>query len=268
MKALLIIIASVMTVIVVGCDGSDNTSRRVNSEEFRVIIDSSKLVGALLVCDEAKNVFYSNDFQWSEKKHLPASTFKIPNSMIALETGVIENASDTIFYTGEQRMFDSWEEDMTLKSAFHRSCLPCYQQLSRKVGFERMRSQVSKLGYGEMNFDSTSFDSFWVKGTSGISQFQQIDFLKRFYHSELPISKKTEEMIKITENGYELSAKTGWSITDDKDNGWYVGFLEVNGRVYYFATNVSPGEGFNRARFSAIRKEITFQGLKVLGVIN
>ncbi len=160
---------------------------------------------------------------------------------------------------------------MTLKDAYFRSCLPCYQQLTRKMGYEHMKAYTKKFSYGEMIFDTASYDSFWVQGASTINQFQQIDFLRRFYHSELPIKKETErivkEMISVTEGSYELSAKTGWSIQNNVDNGWYVGYLKIENKVFYFATNVTPGEGFDRDDFSAIRKEITIKGFQKLGFI-
>ena len=249
----------------------NTTVKKMTSAQLEQIIDSAKLLGAILIYDEEKKTFYSNDFTWSESGHLPASTFKIPNSMIALETAMIDEAKDTIYYTGEERAFDSWEEDMTLRQAFHRSCLPCYQQLTRKMGYQNMKAYTYKLGYGNLSFDSASFDSFWVLGKSEISQFEQIDFLQRFYHSQLPISNRTEmivkEMIKVSENGYDLSAKTGWSITEGVDNGWYVGYIEKGGKVYFFATNVSPGPGFERESFGAIRKEITIRGMKEIGIL-
>lgn len=189
---------------------------KIESQPLKEIVESARLKGAILIYDELEDTFYSNDFGWAESGQLPASTFKIPNSLIVIETGTLMNASDTIYWHGDERAFDSWEEDMTLKSAFFKSCLPCYQQLTRKMGLDNMKKYTSAFAYGKMVFDSTSFDSFWVAGDSKITQFQQIEFLKKLYHSQLPVSERTESIVKkmIREplGDYQLSAKTGWSI--------------------------------------------------------
>ena len=270
-KTLLFI--GILNLLVISCQQNKKPAAfKVESKPLKEIVESARLKGAILIFDESQNRYYSNDFDWAESGQLPASTFKIPNSLIVIETATLQGASDTIYWHGEERMFDSWAEDMTLKDAFFRSCLPCYQQLTRKMGFANMKKYTSEFEYGEMVFDSTSFDSFWVKGDSKINQFQQIEFLRKFYHSELPISKRTETIVKnmIREplGEFQLSAKTGWSIQNEIDNGWYVGFLEAKETTYFFATNVSPGNGFDRNDFSAIRKKITMESLKALGIVN
>jgi beta-lactamase class D len=75
---------------------SKTTDNFVLNQEFQQLFDSEKLNGAVLVYDLQKDTFYSNNFEWCMKGHLPASTFKIANSIIALETGVVENDS-TLF---------------------------------------------------------------------------------------------------------------------------------------------------------------------------
>jgi len=237
------------------------------------LIDSANVVGAVLIYDAQKNTYYSNDFDWAEKAHLPASTFKIANSMIALETSVVEDENTVLMWDGRKRAFKSWEADMTFKEAFHKSCLPCYQQLTREMGVENMQEYTQKLDYGKLVFDSTTYDSFWVAGKSGINQFQQIEFLIRFYTSQLPISARTEKILKKmiriagVDEEYKLSAKTGWSNQNDVDNGWYVGYLEKDGNVYYFATNISPGADYDITNFFNDRKLLTMASFEKLGII-
>ncbi|MDN3203268.1 class D beta-lactamase [Algoriphagus sediminis] len=240
-------------------------------EEFQAILDSAKVRGTILILDEVENKFYSNDFDWARAGQLPASTFKIPNSIIALESGVVENDSTILVWDGEPRRMSSWEEDMTLKQAFLRSCLPCYRKIAREVGLERMKALANKLDYGNLKFDSTNLDLFWVEGESRITPFEQIDFLIRLANSELPISERTEELVKkimILEEGenYTLRAKTGWSIVNNQNNGWFVGYLTYEDRKYFFATNVEPGKDFHMDDFARIRGKVTMKALKVLGV--
>ncbi len=239
---------------------------------FIEIMESSKLLGTILIYDQEADTFYSNDFEWAKKGQLPASTFKIPNSIIALESGVVSTDSTIITWDGEPRRMKAWETDLSLKEAFLRSCLPCYQKLARQVGLDQMKNLSSKLDYGHLEFDSTDFDSFWVQGESKISPFEQIDFLERLADSELPISDRTDQLIKkimILDEGdeYVIRAKTGWSIVENHNNGWFVGYLSKDDRKYFFATNVEPGEGFDMDDFAKFRKQITMEAFAALEII-
>ena len=240
--------------------------------EFQLIIDSANLKGAILIYDLNESKFYSNDFKWAKKGQLPASTFKIPNTIISLETGVVENESTVFKWDGEKRGMEAWEQDLSLRDAFHFSCVPCYQDVARKVGVERMVSYLDKINYGKMKIDAASIDMFWLQGDSKINQFQQIDFLKRLYQSELSISKRSEMIVKrillIEENDtYKISGKTGWSINDEINNGWFIGYIESKGKLYFFATNIEPNENFDMEMFPMIRKHISHKAFKQLNII-
>ena len=239
---------------------------------LQTLMDSSDLRGAILLYDLEADTYYSNDFGESKKGQLPASTFKITNSMIALETAVVENDSSLFRWNGEDRMLDVWEQDLTLKEAFHYSCVPCYQEIARKIGVENMNRYLDTLNYGTMDVDSTNIDRFWLQGESCITPFEQIDFLKRFYESTLPISSRTETIMKrmmiMEENdAYTMSGKTGWSIQKGVNNGWFVGYVETNNKTYFFATNIEPNHQFDRDAFVRLRKEVTFKALKQMKII-
>lgn len=251
---------------------SPEIEREIVVSEFQTLIDSADVKGSILIYDLKDDKFYSNNFNWAKKGNLPASTYKITNSIIALETGVVQNDSTLFKWNGEERRLKIWENDMIFKDAFHYSCVPCYQEVARKIGVNRMNKYLDKLDYGKMKVDSTNIDLFWLEGESQINQYQQIEFLKRFYNSELPISKRTEtimkRMIVIEEDEtYKLSGKTGWSIRDGNNNGWFVGFVEIKENTYFFATNVEPNQNFNMDLFPMIRKELTFKALKQLNII-
>lgn len=239
--------------------------------EFQTIIDSACVEGAILIYDFKDDKYYSNDFEWTKKGKLPASTFKIANSIIALETGVVENDSTLFKWNGQERNFRSWEQDLIFRNAFHFSCVPCYQEVARKIGAKKMTEYLDKLEYGNMKVDSTNIDLFWLEGESRIDQFQQIDFLKRFYQSELLISEPTEAIMKrmmvIEENDeYKLSGKTGWSISNGSNNGWFVGYIESRNKTYFFATNVEPKEQFDMDKFPMIRKNVTYKAFEQMDI--
>ena len=240
--------------------------------EFQSIIDSANVKGAILVYDLKEDKFFSNDFQWAKKGQLPASTFKIPNTIIALETKLVENDSTIFKWNGEKRWMKVWEQDLLLKDAFSLSCVPCYQGIARKIGVKRMVDYLNKFNYGQIKVDTTSIDMFWLKGESRINQFQQIDFLKRFHQSELLVSERTELIMKkillFDDNkNYKISGKTGWSVSNEINNGWFVGYVESNGKMYFFATNIEPNEKFDMDLFPIIRKDISYKALKQLNII-
>ncbi len=239
--------------------------------EFQSIIDSAEVEGAILIYDAEKQIYYSNNFEWCSEGHLPASTFKIPNSIIALENGIVENDSTLIQWNGKPRAMQVWEQDLYFYEAFHYSCVPCYQEIASSIGAERMNAWLQKLAYGHMHVDSSNIDRFWLEGSSHINQYEQIDFLKRLYLGKLDIDESTyqimQRMLVIHETPtYTLSGKTGWSIRNGNNNGWFVGYLETNGKVYFFATNISPREEFNMKLFGKIRKDITMEAFKKLEI--
>ena len=249
-----------------------SVNENILKPEFQSIIDSSEVTGSILIYDLNENLYYSNDFEWSNKGNLPASTFKIVNSIIGLETRVIESDSTIFKWDGKKKWLKNWEQDLVLKNAFKFSCVPCYQEVARKIGTKRMNDYVQKLNYGNLRIDSINIDNFWLEGESRISQMQQIDFLKRFYNFELPISKRTENIMRnimlIEETDqYKLSGKSGLSNDNGKYNGWFVGYIELKNNTYLFATNLEPKKEFNFNSFIKKRLDLTLIAFREINVL-
>ena len=247
-------------------DKSQPKNDKVPLDIFQSFVDSALVNGSILIFDADSQVYYSNDFNWADSGHIPASTFKIPNSIIGLETGVVSSDTTLFIWDGKPRRLKTWEADLTFTQAFHKSCVPCYQEVARNIGANNMRQYLDTFNYGNIIFDTISIDQFWLEGASTISQFQQIDFLARFYNQELPISAHTQSvmekmMIISSDSVSQLSGKTGWSVNGEANNGWFVGQLLKNGRTLYFATNVSPKPEMDLDNFSAARKVITHKAI-------
>jgi len=241
--------------------------------EIQEILDSAKVKGSVLLYDVNQDTYLSNDFSWARSGHLPASTFKIPNSIIGLETGVIEGKETVFKWDGNPRRLSIWEQDLALPDAFQFSCLPCYREVARAVGLERMRSTLDKIDYPGMEFDAENLDLFWVAGNSRISQMQQIDFLRRFHGQELPIAKRTHEIVTdilvIEETDrFKLSGKTGWSVDGETNNGWIVGYIQTGEKLYFYATNLEPSPGFDIKDFGRVRRHVTMKSFYKLGLIH
>src|SRR4030095_6351654 len=225
--------------------------------------------GSFILYDLSKNSYFYYDSARCYEQFIPASTFKIPNSIIGLETGVIADENFVIPWDSVVRQVEAWNHDMDLQTAIKVSCVPYYQELARRVGEVRMKEFVNKFDYGNKNITG-GIDKFWLTGALRISQAEQISFLQRLYNEELPVSKRSMEITKkviLLEDtlDYKLRAKTGWGDMGSLSIGWFVGWIEKGNNVYFFATNIKSPDP--KESFPAARKEITKKILKELGVI-
>lgn len=268
----------VLLVLVIGCTQEKEPSTEGSNSNVKLdiklqaVLDTALVDGAILIYDAQKEEYFASNLQHIEEGTLPASTYKIPNSIIALETGIVENDSTLFEWDGENRALDIWERDMVFRDAFRLSCVPCYQQIARAVGPEQMNTYLRKLNYPGMQVDSTNIDLFWLQGASKISPLQQIDFLSRFYGQQLPIKESTYSLMRsimlVEENeNYRLSGKTGWAIREGNNIGWFVGFLEKQNDVYFIATRVRPSEAFNMDMFARIRQEVSMEAFRAMEII-
>src|SRR5207302_1318723 len=117
---------------------------------------------------------------------LPASTFKIPNSVIALETGVVGDPDKDVFkWDGVVRSIEGWNRDHTLRSAIAASAVPVYQEIARRIGAERMQKYVDLFEYGNRDIGG-GVDQFWLTGNLRIDPIQQIDFVDRLRREAQP----------------------------------------------------------------------------------
>ena len=132
----------------------------------------------------------------SGEAKLPASTFKIPNSLIALETGVVGDPDKDVFkWDGVVRSIEAWNKDHTLRSAIAASAVPVYQEIARRIGQERMQKYVDLFDYGNHDIGG-GIDQFWLTGNLRIDPVQQIDFVDRLRRSVLPVSKRSQDLVR------------------------------------------------------------------------
>ena len=238
--------------------------------EFKQYFDKYRVEGSFVLYDLKKNSAYDYNLKRCNKAFTPASTFKIFNSLVAIETGAIGGAHDTIRWDGVGRQVPDWNRDHDLQSAFKFSVVWYYQELARRIGAERMRHYIDTVGYGNRDI-SGAIDGFWLDGKLRISQMEQIDLLVKLYQNRLPFSPRTMNIVKnimIMEDtlGYRLRAKTGWGSQDGKSIAWYVGYIERGDNVYFFATNFETKKQMTDALRNA-RIEITKKILKDLRIL-
>ena len=240
--------------------------------ELKKIFDPYQIEGSILIYNQTNNEYSGYNLERCYIAFCPASTFKIPNTLIALETGIA--TTETVFkWNGEKQAFSTWEKDLTIEEAFKISAVPVYQEIARRIGVDKMRYYTSLFNYGNLDIDAQNIDKFWLEGTSTITPYQQIYFLKQLYHLELPISiesmKQVKQMMQYeVGKNYTISGKTGWTIRQHKNITWFVGYVETINNVYFFATNVASNEHTDLETFGQLRIQLTKEVLKELQIIN
>nr|AIA15264.1 ClassD_beta_lactamase [uncultured bacterium] len=224
------------------------------------------VAGTFVLFDVANDTMFISDEARARKRFTPASTFKIANALIGLETGAVKNVDEVLPYGGKPQRIKEWERDMGLREAIKMSNVPIYQELARRIGLERMREGVRKLGYGNMEIGNV-VDRFWLEGPLAISAIEQTEFLQRLVKGSLPFNPAAMRAVKeITllekTDTYELHAKTGWHVgPTPPEIGWWVGWIERDNKVYPFALNIDmPGDADPPKRISIGR-----ECLKALG---
>jgi beta-lactamase class D len=198
------------------------------------------------------------------------------NAMVGLETGVIPNADYTLKWDGMHYDIPAWNHDHTLRTAMQNSVVWYYQELARRVGGLQMKYWLEKSHYGNAD-TSGGIDKFWLYGGLRVTPEQQIDFLKNLHGNKLPFSQRSLDIVKqimIVKDsaGFVLRAKTGWGSQEGKDIGWFVGYVETKGNVYYFANCVqtlsknTENEELSNL-FDKSRREIVYIILKELAIV-
>lgn len=224
--------------------------------------------GAFVLHDATTGRRLVHDPERARTRFLPASTFKIPNSLIALETGVLADEREVIRWDGVDRG-DWWNGDMDMRKAFGRSAVWFYQDVARRIGEPRMREWVERLGYGNAD-TSGGIDRFWLDGGLRISAEEQVEFLRRLHAGALPVSVRSHRIVRDVMrledgDGYVLRGKTGWARHGGVNYGWLVGWVEKGAAVYFFATQIeSPAADFPMRR---AQQEITRGILAELGIL-
>lgn len=228
--------------------------------------------GSIMIYDSNNNRIFQHNPQRNRTAFPVASTFKILNSLIALETQVISDEIAVLTWDGITREFPGWNRDLNMREAFKLSAVWFYQVLARRVGYERMEKWITQVGYGNRQIgDKDDIDRFWLNGQLQITPQEQIDFLRRLYQNKLPFSDRTIAIVKdimIVEKtpNYTIRAKTGWFGFGDSRKqqiGWYVGYIEKGENVYFFATNID----IRNEKDPVARIELTRRCFQDLGVL-
>ena len=233
--------------------------------EWGKFFDEFDAKGTIVVVDERaeSHSVWVYDPDRANKRFSPASTFKVPHTLFALDSGAVHDEFQLFKWDGVERDFSGHNRDQDLRSAMRVSAFWVYQQFGKEIGEKRARSYLERIDYGNAD-PTTSADpaldnsAYWVDGNLAISAYEQISFLKRLYRNELPFKIEHQRLVKdvmIVEAGQNwiLRAKTGW----EGRMGWWVGWVEWPTGPVFFALNIdTPNRTGDLAKREQIARKI------------
>lgn len=222
-----------------------------------------KIQGVVVLWNENEQRGSSNNLKRANQGFLPASTFKIPNSLIALDLRLVKDEHQVFKWDGKTRDITAWNRDHDLITAMKYSVVPIYQDLARKIGEDRMGKMLAAFDYGNEDI-SGNLDSFWLDGDIRISATEQIDFLRKLYHNKLHVSERSQRIVKqamLTEatGDYIIRGKTGYALRAEPNIGWWVGWVELDDNVWFFAMNMDMPSADDLPLRQAITKAVLRQ---------
>jgi beta-lactamase class D len=246
---------------------ADNVKTDESLEKF---FDDNKVKGCFALLDNGSGEFTMyNLSRYRDSAYLPASTFKIVNSLIGLQTGKISNDSMIIKWDGVDRGRTECNKDMSMYEAFRLSCPAWYQELARRIGIDTMQHWLDSLSFG--NKKISRVDTFWLDNSLKVRPDEELGLVKRLYFNQLPFHQRNQEIVKRTmlfENNtdYRLSYKTGWGQTESGNQlAWITGWVEENKHPYFFVLNIETAD--KNADIPAIRMKILKGILEQLGFL-
>jgi beta-lactamase class D len=214
-----------------------------------------------------------NRSRFKDSFYTPASTFKIINLMIGLETGAIESSRMRLKWDGVKRPIEAWNQDLNLDSAFKFSAVWYFQEVARRTGRASMQTYIDSLQYGNRNIGG-AIDSFWLNNTLKVRSDEQLGLMKKLYFNQFPFFNQQwygvlkNAMLMESTDKYKLSYKTGLGYTEQKHPlGWMVGWFETTGshpQVHFFVLNMessNPEADIKQARLSLLKELLTAEGL-------
>lgn len=236
--------------------------------ELQALFAKHKVTGTIIIESLSGDKRYVHNDKRSKQSFSTASTFKIPNTLIALNENLIVDADSVIKWDGVERDYSSWNKDQSLRSAFQVSCVWCYQYFASKIGSIKYREYIAKLGYGDLKskFNNTTF---WLDNGITISAEQQIEFLRGVHQRRFPFADTAYDtlrdimLVESTES-YQLRAKTGWAARVQPQVGWFVGYVETSDEVWLFATNLEITQNTELP----LRKALTLGALRLKALID
>jgi beta-lactamase class D len=233
------------------------------------------------LADNSHDQIFLYNLPRCSKRFTPASTFKIFNSLVALETNVAKDENMVIPWDGVVRR-EAWNKDLTMKEAFKVSSVPYYQEIARRIGDVEMQKWIDTVRYGNKRIGG-KIDEFWLNDTLLITPDEQVGFIKKLYFDKLPFSNRAQRivrsmMLQEDSTNYKLYYKTGTQFENNIITAWIVGFAErketqktvltkkeeTNYKPYFFALNfetTDTSNAYQTKRISILKDILRERGI-------
>lgn len=206
------------------------------------IFKTQNVEGCFVLFNEKDSSYLRYNAAYCDTGYLPASTFKIPHSLLVLQEDLVRDTNQVLPWDGKERNYEVWNQDQNLATAFKYSCVWVYVDFTKYISADTYQDYLHKFNYGNEKMQGPAH-MFWLAGNMRISANQQIDFITKLYRDELPVDKKHQKLVKelmvLDQNGIRtFSGKTGGAkITDSEYIMWLVGYVETNENTYCYAMN-------------------------------
>jgi beta-lactamase class D len=265
MKKVIVIVLMLISIFSYGCEAIYNSELKDIDINFTKYFEGYK--GCFILYDLDNDTYLKYNQAQADQRIAPMSTFKVFHSLVALQTGVLEDQNTIIKWDGYKYPIKSWNRDQTLASAVSHSVVWYFYQVYQRIGYERMDNYLQKVNYGNKIIVENDVP-FWLNNSLKISANEQVDFMTKLYKEQLPFDKRVMEIVKkviILEESNDVifAGKTGSGrINKQIRVGWFIGYLQHKGKAYTFALNIEGQKDVGGWK----AKEITESILKELNL--
>lgn len=269
---ILIVLVGALTIVQLKYPNRPATGNTVERNDLSELFTKAGTEGTMVMRTLGSNEVTVVNTSRSRQAYSPSSTFKIPHSLIALEEKAVQSPGEVFngprqpfLVDGKSFLPAPCEQDITFQDAYKNSCITVYQEIARLIPRNTYERYMREMAYGNQDIGGTAIDTFWLEGNLNITPLQQINFLEALYKEELgAFSQQTQNTVKTmmlseTTPEYKISAKTGWVFTTETNLGWWVGWVEKQEKVTFFALNLDLTKPELAPSRASIGKEILKQ---------
>ena len=238
---------------------SASAQQTIVEDEWGTFFAQFDAVGTMVVLDQRNADAQLQVFNETRAatRLSPASTYKLPHALFALDSGEIADEFQVFEWDGVVRSYAPQNQDQDLRGAIRNSALWVFEIIDKRIGEAQAREYLKSIGYGNAD-PSTNAGAYWVEGALAVSALEQVDFLRRLYYNDLPFAKEHLLLLKdamIIEAGRDwiLRGKTGYQ----GSHGWWVGWVDWASGPVFFALNIDTPNGMaDTFKREAIAREI------------
>lgn len=265
-----IVAACMVTVVFAACSPNNVTEDNSLQKYF----DENHVTGSFGLLDNGQGQFtIYKPARFSDSIYIAGTSFNIINSLIAIESGAVNDTGSVITADSGSIITDTTcAKDLTMKQAFRTSCTGWFRELARRIGKPVMQRWIDTLGYAR-RYDTlriqNNLDAFWLDNSARVTADEQLGIIKKLYFDQLPFQQRSQRLVRSillqeSNANYSLNYLTGSGVTPDgRTTGWLVGWIEENVHPYFFVLQTTAPD--TTVDIAAIQKKMLKDILKQYG---